>query len=98
VNDVRLPAFFRIILSVMIVGLVILAGSTMQTNRRLCEQRAETRDDGRAVWMYLVAREPERRDDAGVASPTKRKHCKWVHTQRPSSVRFSPVSPPSRLR
>jgi hypothetical protein len=68
VNDVRLPAFFRIILSVMIVGLVILAGSTMQTNRRLCEQRAETRDDGRAVWMYLVAREPERRDDADVVA------------------------------
>jgi hypothetical protein len=60
------PAFFKQVIAVVIVGLVLIGLVTAQVNTRLCEQRAASRDDGRAVWLYLVAREPERRDDPDV--------------------------------
>lgn len=37
-----------------------------EQDRKACERSVANRDDGRAVWLYLVARDPERRDDPDV--------------------------------
>lgn len=56
------------IVTVVAAGLVLLSFVTLQTQRTFCDQRADTREDARSVWLYLVAREPERRDDPDVVS------------------------------
>jgi hypothetical protein len=45
---------------------LLLAGFGVTFRRLLCDESVGRRDDGRAVWLYLVAREPDRRDDPDV--------------------------------
>jgi hypothetical protein len=57
---------WRPVAIVAVGGAALLGGIAVQTNRESCDRRVDARDDGRAVWLYLVAREPDRRDDPDV--------------------------------
>jgi hypothetical protein len=51
---------------VMLFGVTLLCMLALQTARARCENRVNSRDDARDVWVYLVARDPDRRDDPDV--------------------------------
>lgn len=62
----HVPAFFKVIVWIAVIGLALLGGFTVGLNRWLCQETVQRRDDGRAVWLYLVARDPDRADDPDV--------------------------------
>jgi hypothetical protein len=47
-------------------GALLMAGLGLQTAHARCRDRVESRDDSRSVWLYLVARDPDRVDDPDV--------------------------------
>lgn len=68
-----LPGFVKAAAGVVGAGLLSIGSVAYQIaqdrdGRRQdeCERVVQSREDGRAVWLYLVGRDPERRDDPDV--------------------------------
>lgn len=67
----RSPRFVKIVAALMLTGIGFAGFSAwLLDNQRdaACERSVSTREDGRAVWLYLVARDPERADDPDVVA------------------------------
>lgn len=69
----RVPRFVKAIIFTIVVGIGAVSYAGWKTadvrheqDRKACDRAVANRDDGRAVWLYLVARNPERRDDPDV--------------------------------
>lgn len=57
---------FLTVFLICLVGMMLVGGLFVATAHSDCNRAVQVREDGRAVWLYLVARQPERRDDPDV--------------------------------
>lgn len=71
----RIPRWVKAAAGLMLVGGSAVAYTAYQVGEireeereRDCRRAVAARDDNRAVWLYLVAREPERADDDDVVT------------------------------
>lgn len=64
----RIPRYVRLAAAVLaaVVGLTVMVWVVLDMRGAACERAVTNREDGRAVWLYLVARDPDRRDDPDV--------------------------------
>lgn len=69
----RVPRWVKAVAAIVLGGGGAVAFTAWQVGeirqeeqQRDCRRAVAARDDGRAVWLYLVARDPERADDPDV--------------------------------
>lgn len=69
------PRYVKVIGAICAVGLAVVlyaatqvAGLRASQRENGCRFAAAAREDSRAVWLYLIGREPDRRDDPDVVA------------------------------
>lgn len=68
-DEPRIPRYVKVVACIIALGIVtfsLLTWGIIQQRAHDCQGRVDGREDGRAVWLYLVARDPERADDPDV--------------------------------
>lgn len=66
----RVPHFVKMVAAVVVLGLLLVVAFSVRLsrqqhdiNRAACERAVATREDNRAMWLYLVDKNPDPTSD-----------------------------------